>query len=156
MTICAWQRECVFGEINDGRITLNEFGGIAEACLKAIPKHFQYVDIDETVIMPNHVHLILTIYDDGRGTACRAPTKEQFAKPVPNSIPTIIRSFKSAVTRQIHISRNTQGRPVWQSNYYEHVIRNEKELFVIRRYIRDNLLNWDKDENNPVNIETVR
>ena len=64
----------MFGEINDSEILLNELGVIAEACLRAIPEHFQYVDIDETFIMPNHVHMILTINDDGRGTACRALT----------------------------------------------------------------------------------
>ena len=84
--------------------------------------------------MPNHMHGIIVI-TDGRGTARslnvlddgssrRAPTQEQFQKPVKGSIPTIIRSYKSAVSYQINLMRRTDGVPVWQRNYYEHIIRN--------------------------------
>ena len=86
-----------------------------------------------------------------KGMARHAPTRE-FAKPIAQSLPTIIGAFKSAVTKHINITRNTQGRPVWQRNYYEHVIRDERKLFAIRKYIRNNPLNWDRDEDNPVNI----
>ena len=85
----------------------------------------------------------------------RAPTKEQFGKPVSNSIPTIVRLFKSTATKQINEIRNTPGFPVWQRNYYEHIIRNEDELNRIREYIINNPLQWPEDENNPANISKV-
>ncbi|GIV52421.1 MAG: hypothetical protein KatS3mg038_2942 [Candidatus Kapaibacterium sp.] len=77
------------------------------------------------------------------------PTVEQFGKPVHGSIPTIVRSFKSAATRYINILRGTPGAPVWQRNYYEHIIRNEDALNRIREYIATNPLRWQLDRENP-------
>jgi putative transposase len=73
--------------------------------------------------MPNHVHLMIIIEGDGRGTARRAPTGEQFGKPTIGTIPTIIRSFKSAVTKRINALRGLPGIPVWQRNL-PHEIKN--------------------------------
>jgi REP element-mobilizing transposase RayT len=84
------------------------------------------------------------------GTTFRAPT-EKFGKPVPNSLPTIVHSFKSAVTKQINIIRNMFGMPVWQRNYYEHIIRNEREMNKIQEYIINNPIKWDLDKENPIN-----
>ncbi len=97
---------------------------IAEQCWLSIPDHFPMVQLDEWVVMPNHVHGILTLVDDGRGTACRAPTPapERFGQPTPSSLPTIVRSFKSAVTKRVNLLQRTPGAPVWQRNYFEHVI----------------------------------
>jgi REP element-mobilizing transposase RayT len=60
-----------------------------------------------------------------------------------------VRSFKSTTTRQINLLRGTPGAPVWQRNYYEHVVRNEQDLFAIHQYILDNPAQWSKDEENP-------
>lgn len=90
----------------------------------------------------------------GSGTAGRAATEERFQKPVPGSLPTIIRSFKSASTRRINRLRRAEGMPVWQRNYYEHVIRNEDELFRARTYIRENPLKWELDPENTSNAES--
>ncbi len=81
--------------------------------------------------------------DTGMGTK----TIEQFGKPTKNSIPTIIRLFKSTVTKQINQIRQTPGIPVWQRNYYEHIIRNDDELNKIPEYIINNPLTWKTDEN---------
>ena len=78
---------------------------------------------------------------------------ERFGKPTSNSIPTIIRGFKSSVTRRVNELRGTPGSPVWQRNYYEHVIRNEIDLEEIRQYIGNNPFKWLEDENHPANIE---
>jgi len=87
---------------------------------------------------------------NGRGTACRAPTTgEQFGKPVSGSLPTMIRSFKSTVTKQINEMCNTPGAGFWQRNYYEHIIRNDNELNRIREYITHNPVRWDMDRENP-------
>ena len=64
----------------------------------------------------------------------------------PGSLPVIVRSFKSAVTKRINELRNLPGEPVWQKNYYEHIIRNENDLNNIRRYIEFNPLKWEIDE----------
>ena len=103
------------------------------------------VELDASMIMPNHFHGIIVV-TNGRGTARRAPT-ERFGRPVANSIPTIVRAFKSACTKRINEIRNTPGAPVWQRNYYEHVIRNDEELYAIRQYILANPANWTTDEN---------
>jgi REP element-mobilizing transposase RayT len=76
----------------------------------------------------------------------RAPTVEQFGKPTLNTIPTIIRGYKSSVTKQINILRNQPGVPVWQRNYYEHIIRDEKSCYQIWEYVQTNPLKWQDDK----------
>ena len=84
------------------------------------------------------------------GARCTVPL-EQFAKPTSGSLPTIVRYFKSAVTRRINDLRGTSYTPVWQRNYYEHVIRNEDDLNEIREYIANNPVKWGLDSDNPSN-----
>jgi hypothetical protein len=84
--------------------------------------------------------------DNVQTTTDNVPTIEQFGKPTSNSIPTIIRGFKSAVTKQINVIRNTPGIPVWQRNYYEHIIRNDEAYIRISEYIKNNPQNWKGDE----------
>jgi putative transposase len=148
VTIVTYQRDLFFGEIMDEEMVLNDFGKIADECWRAIPEHFPNVELGAYVVMPNHVHGIITI-TDGRGTIYRAPTQEQFQKPVTGSIPTIIRTYKSAVTRIIGREHNTTG--IWQKNYYEHIIRNHEDWDRIHRYIESNPSMWAEDEENPLN-----
>jgi hypothetical protein len=109
-------------------MVLNEFGLVAKQQWERLPKRFPHIDLGAFAIMPNHKHGIIVI-TDGRGTAVnrkgsdgesfrRAPTQEQFQKPVKGSIPTIIRSYNSAVSHRINLLRGTEGVPVWQRNYY--------------------------------------
>ena len=134
---------------------MSDAGRVAEACWVAIPGHFPRVELDVFVIMPNHVHGIICIVDDGRGTACRAPTIERFGQPISGSLPTVIRSFKSAVTQRINKlwkTSDTGGACVartWQRNYYEHIIRDEQSCNQIRQYIADNPAQWGLDQENP-------
>ncbi|MBN2099560.1 MAG: transposase [Dehalococcoidia bacterium] len=108
------------------------------------------MELDAFTIMPNHLHGIVVIHEQCRGTLQRAPTQtERFARPTSNSIPTIVRLFKSATTTRINVLRGAPGMPVWQRGYYEHVVRNEQELTAIRQYIQANPAQWDEDENNP-------
>jgi putative transposase len=134
------------------KMQLNALGVIAEECWRAIPEHFPNVELGAYMIMPNHVHGIIIIRSDAdaserRGTIYRAPA-EQFGKPVIGSIPTIIRTYKSAVTRRIGRELNSTG--IWQRNYYEHVIRNHEEWDRIRRYIESNPSRWAEDNENPM------
>jgi putative transposase len=151
VTICAHSHKCLFGKIVDGVMRLNRFGNVVNKCWLEIPHHFPNMEIDTFIIMPNHFHGIVAIVDNRRGTACRAPTKmiERFGKPTTCSLPTIVRSFKSAATKRINVVRGTPGARLWQSNYYEHVIRNETDLNDIRQYLLDNPVKWDMDEESP-------
>ncbi len=158
ITICTYQRECLFGEIIDGKTQLNEYGKIAANCWQAIPEHFPKIQLDLFVIMPNHIHGILMITDNNQDTkinrrdmALPCPYRGEFGKPIAGSLPTIIGSFKSAVTKQINLFRNTLGNKIWQKNYYEHIIRNEDSLAKIRQYIKNNPLSWEIDQLNPNN-----
>ncbi len=96
--------------------------------------------------MPNHFHGIVFLLDDRRGGSRTAPTKR---KPLGR----LIGAFKTVSTQRINEIRNTPGSPVWQRNYYEHVIRNETDLEEIREYIQNNPLEWLEDENHPANME---
>jgi REP element-mobilizing transposase RayT len=142
ITICTNNSECLFGKILNGQIMLNEFGRIVK--LEWLKTHImrKNVIIDQYVIMPDHMHCILVIDNKCRDTVHRIPTFEQFGKPVSGSIPTIIRSFKAVVTKRINTLRNTPGRKIWQSSFYEHIIRNKREYYAIRRYIINNPTKW--------------
>jgi len=151
VTIVTYQRACLFGEVVDGEMQLNDFGKIADECWRAIPEHFTFVDLGAHIIMPNHAHGIIVINDMndgmGRGAIYRAPTVEQFGKPTEGSLPTIVRTYKAAVTRQIGREHNATG--IWQRNYYEHIIRNADEANRIHLYIEANPAHWDDDDENP-------
>ena len=123
-------------------------GQMVEQTWSQIPEHYRGIDVDAFAVMPNHIHGIV-IVDDGatrRGTRPRAPTLEQFGRPVSCSIPTIIRGFKAAATTNINTLRRTSGLAVWQRDIYEHIIRDNRELNVVREYILSNPANWEKDE----------
>ena len=154
VTIVTYRRDILFGEIVNGEMKLNDYGRIADECWRLIPGHFPNVELGVHVVMPNHMHGIIVINEGAdadasarRGTIYRAPT-EQFGKPVARSIPTIIRSFKSAVTRRIGRELNATG--IWQRNYYEHIIRDDREMDRIHRYIESNPSMWADDNENPL------
>jgi len=132
MTICTHKWICLFRDVTKGGMRLTKYGVIVEEeWLKTSQLRTNLV-LDEYIVMPNHFHGIILVHDDGRGTARRAPTVEQFGRPVSQSLPTVVRSFKSAVTRQINIVRNTPGKPLWQRNYYEHIRMNAYALSETR------------------------
>jgi putative transposase len=170
VTICAYQRECLFGEVVAGEMRLSDCGQIVREEWENTAIFRDNVELDVYAVMPNHFHgIILITIDVGarravpdlvscapeQGTARRAPTLESFGAPVPGSLATILRSFKSAATKRINALRDNPGCPVWQRNYFEHVIRNEDDLANIRQYIADNPMKWDMDENNPANARML-
>ena len=153
ITIMTHKRIPIFGRILDNQIAMSNAGIFARSEWFRTQQLRENVELfeEEFVVMPNHVHGIIWL-TRSRGTARCAPTMdefpslEQYGKPVSGSIPTIIRAYKSVVTYAINISRNTPGQPVWQRNYYEHIIRDEKDYENIFEYIYQNPRNWDKDE----------
>jgi REP element-mobilizing transposase RayT len=158
MTICAHNRKCLFGEMTNGKIPLNDIGEIFSRCWHAIPKHFCYVTLDAFMVIPNHIHGIIIINNnnnDNVGARHASPPQERPSGPEPQSIGAIVGSFKSAVTKHINEIRATTSAPVWQRNYYEHIIRNDDSLNVIRQYILDNPAAWDVDDENPANMHKI-
>jgi len=147
VTVCTFRRVPLFGEIDDGKMLLSGLGDVARSCWEKIPDHFPQAKLDAYVVMPNHVHGIIVIVDNPvTGTACRAPTCEHYGAPTVGTIPTIIRSFKSAVTKGINEPRSEPRSRVWQRNYYEHIIRDEASLNRICEYIVMNPLSWGADD----------
>lgn len=152
VTICTYNRECILGEMLDGDVRLGVYGRIALDRWEDIPAHFPQADLDEFVVMPNHVHGIIVILGEkGRGKAYLAPTPE-FGKPIPGSLSVVVGSFKSAVTKRINDVRGTPGATVWQRGFYEHVIRDEDDLNRVRQYIVENPLHWERDHENPAYV----
>jgi REP element-mobilizing transposase RayT len=161
VTIVTYQRDCLFGEIKDEEMHLNDFGKIADECWRSIPGHFPFVELGAYVVMPNHMHGIILITDD-HGTATNlspfvgatqwvAPTTpgNRPRGPKPKSLGAIIGSYKSAVSSRIKKEYTAAG--IWQRNYYEHIIRDEKDLQNKTDYIEANPSLWDEDDNNPRN-----
>ena len=136
VTICTRQRESILADILDEGLFLSPLGRVVLRCWRQIPAHFPHVGLDVHVIMPDHIHGILRM--NRRGTPWRAPTpREAFGGPVSGSLPTVIRSFKSAVGILAAGQRLCSGR-VWQRGDYERVIRGQKELDRLREYVVQN------------------
>lgn len=166
ITICSHQRGHVFGEIVNGEMKLNKLGLVVKQQWEKLPKRFPNIELGAFVLMPNHEHGIIQIIEQQRRgiaeslqnldeeSSCYALTDHQqkFGKMIPNSIPTIVRSYKSAVAYRINLMRGVKAAPVWQRNYYEHVIRNDRELEIITKYIDYNPFNWQSDRDNLKNI----
>ena len=142
------------------RMELSPIGEIAARYWWEIPNHFHRVELDEFVVMPNHLHGIIVIkcsinYQQTvncRGVQLNAPTSKpdnyySRISPQKNTLSVIIRTYKAAVTRWCR--NNGFEYFKWQRNYHDHIIRSEKELNAIRQYITDNPLNWQLDSENP-------
>ena len=151
VTVVAYQRECLFGDILDGDVMLNEFGMIVDETWQWLENQYSYVESGTSVVMPNHFHGILVIHDDGRGGSRTAPTTEPIKR---KPLGRLIGAFKTVSTKQINLLRDTEGQVVWQRNYYERIIRDEREMDRIHRYIESNPSQWADDTENPANTKT--
>ena len=152
VTLCTYNQECSFGNVIDGKMVLNDAGRIAVDEWKKSAIIRNEIELDEFIVMPNHIHGIVIIVKSCRGDRPVAPTKPIAPMnkykpngPPPKSIGSLIAGFKSAVTKHINENRGTPGMPVWQRNYYEHIIRNKNEWYRIREYIRRNPERWGLD-----------
>ena len=134
VTTCTHGRRCIFGTIANGETQLNALGKIAALCWLDLPSHYPGTILDEFVVMPNHLHAILLLGQDGGAT---------------HALPEVIRGFKTFSARRINETRSTGGAPVWQRGYHERVIRNEDSLAEIRKYVVSNPATWDLDDENP-------
>jgi putative transposase len=151
VTICAFHRLCILGRVENGSVRLSRIGEIAHTCWLEIPNHFPNVKVDAFIVMPNHMHGILVIEERARHAVPLrdgAPL-EAFRQPVPASVPTIVRSYKSVVSKRVRDSCGSRAIQVWQSNYFERVLRDGEEFSNASRYILENPMMWHLDKENP-------
>lgn len=156
VTICTKNRIPYFGDIVDGIMVLSEPGKTARKCWQEIFGHFNNIELDEFVIMPNHVHGVLIIENDN--DIARTPNNVETPKLgvsttdseniirawKSGSIGVIVNQFKRKCTITI---RKTIPEFAWQSLFHDHIIRDENELNGIREYIIHNPVNWEDDDN---------
>ena len=148
ITICTKNRECLFGNIVQNKIVLSDMGKIMERYWREIPDHFNGVKLDEYVIMPNHIHGIISIMVEtpnlGVSTGTDPETGTDPDKKNTPNIGIIINQYKRICT--IRIRESYPGIIIWQTRYHDHIIRDENELYRIRQYIIKNPANWEKDD----------
>ena len=147
LTICTYRHELIFGGIVNGEMILNQCAETVLKCWHDLTNYCQHIELSAFVVMPNHVHGIVVIKDVGTDPGS-VP-----AKPVKAikrySLPEIVRIFKTSSSRRINSARGTVGTPVWQRNYWEHVIRNQEAFNRICDYIVTNPKRWYLDRENP-------
>jgi len=171
ITICTYNRECLFGEILNGETKLNDAGQMIHTVWNELPRHYIGVEVDEFVVMPNHIHGIIVLNVGAGPRACpdkgQSELQPREGRPrggqpqgvAPTlSLPDVAHRFKSLTTAHYRFGVTQNGWPpfpgkLWQRNYYEHVIRNENDLNEIREYIINNPLKWELDTENPKNIK---
>ena len=134
VTICTKDHKHLFGEITNAKMILNGIGVKLDEYLNSIPIHFPNTELDEYIIMPNHIHAIIIIDYNSVGN-------ENFRSLHKTNLSNIIKGFKIGVTKWCRNNKIEHFK--WQKSFYERIIRNEKEFFSIRKYIQQNPLKWD-------------
>ena len=155
VTICTRDRAHFFGEIVAGEMQLSPIGEIVAEEWQKTPQIRPNVELDASVVMPNHLHGIV-------GITYQIPNVETFRRNVstdpnaptarlqPNPLGSIIGQFKSVCTKRIWAAGFRDF--AWQTRFYDHIIRDEKSLHKIREYIINNVGRWEQDRNNAANV----
>ena len=154
LTLCISQKKCVLGHVEGGVVRLNRLGQTVRSIWEQIPQDYKNVKLDEYIVMPNHVHGIVSIrhedWNVGDGSH-PVPTSRAHvgdgSHPVPMSIPEIVRRFKTLTTKRYRQGVDEgmwtdSGKQLWQRSYFDRVIRNRDELNQIRIYMSNNPLRW--------------
>lgn len=158
----------VFGEVTDGQVALNTFGEITSETWQTLPSRFDAVGLDVFVIMPNHVHGIITLLETSEEELVRArfiaprldsthvgnskrsnhPQQGAMNRARTSSVDLgeVVRAFKAVAARRIRNAGLTDFK--WHRNYYDHIIRDERDLDRVRTYIANNPANWPFDKAN--------
>ena len=147
ITMCSYQKQPFFGTIRQNAILLSDIGEmVAEEWLNSAIVRPE-IALDGWVIMPNHMHCIVVLHSlvTEEREHHLEPEHKGIVRREAHSLATCIGGFKGAVTRRVNTISSTQ-QAVWQRNYYERVIRNERELNAYRTYIVLNPQRWNHDE----------
>lgn len=156
VTIAAFQRVCLFGKIENGQIILNTYGEIAIDQWERLKQRFFPDEFTKFIFMPNHVHGIIHLVrgagEESQVNQVQIPPQRPYDYPhvEPGSLDAIVRAYKSSVTYRINAIRGFIKPPVWQRNYYDHIIRNEREYQSIWNYVDSNSQTWSDDRFNPL------
>lgn len=159
VTICIQGRLCLLGHVENGKMVVNDAGKMVEFWWAELIKKFPTVQVDSHMVMPNHFHGIVVLV----GADLRVCPNEEHRREIEKSttgahtgalLPKIVQWFKTMTTNAYIQGFKQSGWPsfsgkLWQRNYYEHIIRNDREWNAIREYIQNNPLNWSLDEENP-------
>lgn len=145
VTLCTQNRACLLGTVVEGVMRPNPAGQMMADVWTAIPERHAGVDVDEMIVMPNHLHGIVVLLSGERGEPIAGG----------HGLPAVMQRFKALTTTEyIKGVRSLGWRPfagrLWQRSYFERVIRNERELQAVREYIRRNPAGWQSDRENPV------
>ena len=146
----------LFAEVVDGQMRLNQMGQIIQTVWDSLPEVYVGCKFDAFVIMPNHPHGVIVMGAPGRAI------HESPLPPVPIAerrrmlLSKILGRFKMVTSKQINALRRSSGQPLWQRNYYEHVIRDGRSLNHIRQYIAANPVQWGFDLENPAASISLR
>ncbi len=156
VTVCAANQACLFGRVINAVMHLSELGQIVAGEWQRTAWLRPYVESDAFVVMPNHFHALFTLLREGP-PRCKFESLESGRStlrpytptpPAAGSVGAILRAFKAAVTRRGRVEAGHLG-PLWQRNYYEHIIRNDQEYLRARDYIARNAESWEIDKENP-------
>lgn len=156
ITIVTKNRAHLFGRILHQKMIFSRYGVIAHTLLPEIISSKEGIRLDEYVIMPDHIHALISILESKNAQKCAPATWKYHKNYAPTAcqikqyrksrrrmlIPMVIGKYKMQVAKQINQIRNTSGHPVWQPNYHDHIVRNEFAFQNIKKYIRDNPKNW--------------
>ncbi len=164
ITLCTTQKQCWFGQIHDGQMHINQLGKIVQTEWLKSAKMRPNLRLDEWIVMPNHLHGIVWIVESEHQQKsnsspvllaeanCRdlsnESSKQSFHRKA-NSLGSFIGGFKASVTKQINQFRKNTSIPIWQRNYYESIIQDERALDSIREYIQQNPQRWGEDPDHP-------
>jgi REP element-mobilizing transposase RayT len=155
ITICTYKRQLLLSAIKNNEVHLTETGNIVKEELGLTIALRNYLELDYSVIMPNHVHFILLFKDRAANALDERTDKalRSFGGSHQHSLSSVIAQFKAAVTNRVRKSVNNDKFQLWQKGFYEHIIRDDKDLARIRDYISTNAINWQVDQENPDRIK---
>ncbi len=141
ITACTKDKHCIFGTVvgrgilDAPQVKLSSKGMLVESTLIYLDEHSEHIHIDKYIIMPNHVHLILEVRSGG--------TDENGASGMPRPTNAVVPQFISSLKRFTNLK---SGQMLWQTSYYDHIIRNEEDHLRIWQYIDDNPAKWEEDK----------
>ena len=151
VTICIDGGRCLLGDIINGQMHESPAGSKIRNCWQTLPDRFVGVDIDSAIVMPNHIHGIIFLEVGDSTQTSSSPSENRAATRAAPTLGDTIGAFKSISTNGYLCGIRDGCWPafetrLWQRNYWERIIRNERELKAIRHYIWDNPANWKKDK----------